>query len=168
MQILSLNHNIVGDSVDNLISVLRFLDNLEELHLDVMDITSGDFNSLSLQLSDCKKIKFLGLGYNKLDNGCLTTLSVLLDSLLLHGRVSPRCYPDIIQISHEVVRFYHITEILTADNIKYGHSCKKASVVNPDAGVHANLIEGFWCGLKCQMKPRNRIKSIVAYLNAHI
>ena len=111
--------------MDNLISVLRFLDNLEELHLDVMDITSGDFNSLSLQLSDCKKIKFLGLGYNKLDNGCLTTLSVLLDSLLLHGRVSPRCYPDIIQISHEVVRFYHITENLTNNDHLPQTSTKK-------------------------------------------
>ena len=81
LRILSLNHNTLGDSVDNLISVLRFLDNLKELYLDVMEITSGDFNSLSLQLSDCKKLKVLGLGYNRLDSGCMVALCFLLNSL---------------------------------------------------------------------------------------
>lgn len=83
LQILSFSHNTLGDSAFELANALKYLNNLEEVHLDVMEITSSDFNIFSLQLSDCKKLKKLNLGYNKLDSSCLAALKQLFNSLPL-------------------------------------------------------------------------------------
>ena len=102
LEILSLSHNLLGDSVYELRKVLPFLDNLTELYLEVMEITSSDFISLSFQLCDCKKLVKLGLGNNKLDYSCLAALNLVLNSL----PVLQECILSGIEISdYEIDKF---------------------------------------------------------------
>jgi hypothetical protein len=81
LESLSLSQNILGDAVGDLSNGLSFLSNLLELHLDFMEMNSNDFNTLSPYLCICSKLRRIGVGYNKLDSGCISALFLVMNSL---------------------------------------------------------------------------------------
>ena len=85
-------------------------------------------------------------------------------------RVENRNADTLVEIIHRRVRPGSIiyTDLWRgytgiADSGEYSHGTVNHSQFfrDPTTGVHTNTIEGYWNGLKMQIKPRSRVKEVI-------